>query len=105
VKLIKLIFVAIVSVIFIVFCVFNREIITVSLFPFSYSVNIPIFLLVLLSMAVGVVIASFILNIKLFRMKHLVKNTKQRMQAVENENKSFRSEREFSLPTNQHNPA
>ncbi len=54
-------------------------------------------------MAIGIIISSFILNIKLFRIKHLVKNTKQRMEAVENENKVLRSEREYIIPkiTNQ----
>ena len=98
-KFIKFLCIAIISIVFIVFCVFNREVIKVSLFPFPYSINLPIFILALLSMAIGIIIASFVLNIKLFRLKHLVKNTKQRMEAVENENKILRSEREFSLPS------
>lgn len=98
-KFIKFLCIIIISIVFIVFCVFNREVITVSLLPFPYTINLPIFILALLSMAIGIIIASFILNIKLFRVKHLVKNTKQRMEAVENENKILRSEREFSLPT------
>ncbi|MEK6745642.1 MAG: LapA family protein [Pseudomonadota bacterium] len=97
-KLIKFFLIFVLAVVFIVLCVANREMITLSLFPFPYSVSIPVFILFLLSMAVGAVITGFMLNIQIFRMRHLVKNTKQRMQAVEDENKSLRSEREFILP-------
>lgn len=97
-KLIKFFLIFIISIIFIIFCVVNREVISLDLFPLPYSIRVPVFMLFLLSIAVGAIITGLMLNIQIFRMRHLVKNTRQRMQAVENENKSLRSERELVLP-------
>lgn len=97
-KLLKFFLIFILALIFIIFCVVNRALITLDLFPLPYSINVPVFVLFLLSIAVGAIVTGLMLNIQIFRMRHLVKNTRQRMQAVENENKSLRSERELVLP-------
>lgn len=97
-KLLKFFFLFIIAIIFIIFCVVNRKLITLDLFPFPYSINVPVFVLFLLSIAVGAIVTGLTLNVQIFRMRHLVKNTRQRMQAVENENKALRSERELTLP-------
>ncbi len=94
---IKFFLIAVVAILLITFCIVNRGAVSVSLFPFPYEINVPIFILAILCCAVGVVAASLLFKIKLFQVNSLLRKTKQRMEALENENKSLRSERDSTL--------
>jgi uncharacterized integral membrane protein len=98
VRFIKIFFVAIISAIFIILCVSNREIVPLSLFPFPYEIKLPVFLLALMSMAVGVVATSIIFNFKFIKMNSMLKKSQKRLAVVEDENKILRSEQEYTRP-------
>ncbi len=97
-KTVKFIVLLLLALVFIIFCVVNHGPVTISLFPVPYSFDIPVFVLALLSMAFGVMITGVVMNIKLLKNYSSNRKTIQRMQAVENEIKALRSEREQSLP-------
>ena len=96
---IKYLFITIITVILVTFCVVNRALISIDLFPFPYSAEIPIFVFALLCMVSGVIISGIISNIKLIKTKSMAKKMQRRIDALENENRVLRSESEFTLPS------
>jgi hypothetical protein len=58
----------------------------------------PIFLLAILSMAVGVIATSILFNLKFIKMNSMLKKSQKRLAAVEDENKILRSEQEYIRP-------
>jgi uncharacterized integral membrane protein len=95
---IKTLILIILAVSLITFCAANHNTISISLFPFPYYADIPIFLFALICMAIGVAIAGLTINMKLLKTRLMLRKIQSRMMAVENENKSLRSERNNSLP-------
>lgn len=95
---IKTLILIVLAAFLITFCAANHNIISISLFPFPYYADIPIFLFALICMAIGVIIASLTLNMKLLRTRLMLRKIQTRMMAVENENKSLRSEHNNSVP-------
>lgn len=95
---IKFLFLTVVTVALVTFCVVNRATVTISLFPLPYYADIPVFIIAILSIAIGVVVASVTLNIKIIKMGCKIKKMQQRIDALENENRAIRSEREFTVP-------
>lgn len=95
---IKFFLIAVIAVFFVNFCVVNREVVSVSLFPLPYTVDIIAFILVLLSVSVGVVVSGFLFSIQSLKNRCQIKKLQQRVVALENENKVLRSEHEFTLP-------
>ena len=97
-RTVKFILYLLISLVFIIFCVVNRNVVSLSLYPAPYSFEVPVFVLVLVSIAMGVLITEFSMNLRFVKTKLLHRKTEARMRAVENENKSLRSERELTLP-------
>lgn len=96
-KILKYFFLALLSIVFISFCVVNRKSVTVSFFPAPYSFDVPIFLLALVCVGVGVVITGILMNIKFVKTFCALKKCEKKIQAMENENKALRFEREQPL--------
>lgn len=97
-RFIKLFFITVISIVFTVLCVANREIVPLSLFPFPYEIRLPVFMLTLVSMAIGVIATSITFNFKFIKMGSLLKKSQKRLAAVEDENKILRSEQEYARP-------
>lgn len=79
-----------VAVLFLFFAMVNREVVTIDLTPFPYTLEIRLFLfaagLVLIGVLLGWVVASFEC-----RRRYLVqKDTKRRLQALEEEVRALR---------------
>lgn len=96
---IKYSFFTIITVVLITFCVVNRGLISIDLFPFPYSTEIPIFIFALLCVISGVVLSGIVINIKLLKTKSIIKKMQRRINALENETMVLKSENEFTLPT------
>lgn len=93
---IKYFLLAIISIVLITFCAVNREAVSISLFPLPYSADLPIFIFALLCVTVGVIIGGLSLNIKLIKTKCQLKQSKRRIEALGNENKILRCERDHT---------
>ncbi len=93
---IKFLFLAIVSIILVAFCAANRGAVSLSLFPLPYIIELPVFIFALLCIALGVVLGSVALNIKLLQTKLQLRKSKIYSKAVDNENKILRSEHEHA---------
>ncbi|MEQ1789759.1 MAG: lipopolysaccharide assembly protein LapA domain-containing protein [Rickettsiales bacterium] len=95
----KYLFFTAITVVLVTFCVVNRAIISIDLFPLSYSVEIPIFIFALLCVVSGIILSSIIINLKLLKAKSALKTMQRSINALENENKVLRSESEFVVQT------
>jgi len=99
VGILKFIFLAAISIVLMVFCAENNYFIAVSFFPSPYIVELPLFVFALICIAIGVIFGGFSAGGKLRKLKREIRKKTQREQALENEIKSLRMERETKLPT------
>lgn len=83
-----------VTVVFLIFAANNHDAMDVGLFPLPYTLSLPKFLFAIISFAMGVVVGSFVLNIKLTRMQHKYKSEHRRVMALQNEISSMRGQDE-----------
>lgn len=97
--ILKFIFLAVISIFLVVFCTGNNYFVAVSFFPSPYIVELPLFVFALICVSVGVVFGGFSAGRKLRKLKREIRKKTQREQALENEIKSLRMERETKLPT------
>ena len=96
--ILKFIFLAVISIFLVVFCAENNSFVAVSFFPSPYIVELPLFVFALVCIAIGVVFGGFSAGRKLRKLKRELRKKTQREQALENEIKSLRMERENKLP-------
>ena len=96
--ILKLIFFAVVSIVLMIFCTENRSFVVVSFFPSPYVIELPLFVFALICVTVGVVFGGFSACCKMQKIKRELRKKNQREQALENEIKSLRMERENKLP-------
>ena len=84
-------FVAAIALFFIIFSASNHQAAAISLFPLPYAVDIPVFLLVMLSILLGVIISMLAMVGKLSKLRHLYVSEKKRAVTFETELKSIRA--------------
>jgi lipopolysaccharide assembly protein A len=84
-RTIKTILTVIAVIVFTVFAVANRTTVAISLFPLPYSVDVPLFLLVLLCFALGVMFAGLTMGTKLSRSNRMLKKERKHATALHNE--------------------
>jgi uncharacterized integral membrane protein len=89
----KAFLVALVTVIFLAFAVSNREVVNLSLFPFPYAADLPVFLLTIASFAFGVIIGGITISFKHAKTRREAKAEHKRIDALENEINALKSER------------
>lgn len=82
----------------VLFAVANRENVTVSLFPLPFEMEMPLFLLTLLSMIAGVLLASVAIVFERLRQRRHIKRQRARIEALENELKAYRQPATAALP-------
>lgn len=97
-RYVKLIIIAVITVAFVMFAVVNREVITITLFPFPYSADMPKFLLVAASFGLGILTAGIALGARSARSRRLYKSEHKRVMALQNELEGFKAEQSSTLP-------
>jgi uncharacterized integral membrane protein len=90
-RTIKLIFVALFALAFITFAASNHALVTVSLFPLSYAIDLPLFLLVILCLIVGVLISIVVISSRFARLRHQYVSEKKRALTFETELKALKA--------------
>lgn len=80
------------------FAVANRDIVSLKLFPFSYELRLPQFLLTLIAFALGAVIGRMLLGFAPMRMKRLIRLERQRIEALEHELALLRMKKQADVP-------
>jgi uncharacterized integral membrane protein len=73
------------TVIFLVFAANNHDAITVGLFPLPYTMTLPKFLFAIVCFTLGVVVGSFMINLKLNKTHRKYKSEHRRVVALQNE--------------------
>ncbi|MFW0776802.1 MAG: lipopolysaccharide assembly protein LapA domain-containing protein [Rickettsiales bacterium] len=68
-----------------VFAAVNRQLVEISLFPFPYSAEAPLFLLVIFCFLAGTIIASVVFIARASRIRHLYNVERKKVMALENE--------------------
>lgn len=81
-----------VTVIFLIFAANNHDLMNVGLFPLPYTLSLPKFLFATICFALGVVIGSFMISIRLTKTQHKYKSEHRRVMALQNEISSLRAQ-------------
>lgn len=97
-RLLKLLFLIIISAAFAAFAVSNRHDAAVNLFPFPYSLDMPIFLLALLCVAAGAAVAWLVMLASYVQRSRELRAARQRIMALENEIGGMKTERQSIVP-------
>lgn len=97
-RYLKIVIIAAVTALFVVFAVANRELTTITLFPFPYSAEMPKFLLVSISFGLGILFAGLALGARSHRSRRLYKSEQKRAMALENELQGVKAQ-SGSLPS------
>lgn len=87
---------------FAAFAVTNRQDIAVNLFPLPYSLDMPLFLLALLCMALGAAAGGLAMLYSALHHKRQLKDARQRIMALENEIGGMKAERQSIIPAASH---
>lgn len=83
-------FVTLFALAFIVFAASNHTLVTISLFPLSYAIDLPLFLLVMLCIIVGVLISIVVISGRFTRLRHQYVSEKKRALTFETELKALK---------------
>ena len=86
---------------FAVFCISNRESVTLSLFPLSYTIELPLFLLMLLSFIMGAAAAGIAAGFSSIGRTWELLRSRRRIYALENELGGLKAEK-TTLPAQLH---
>ena len=97
-RIIKFLVCAVITIFLVVFCAVNRLPVSLNLFPFPYILEFPLFIFALFCVSIGVVFGGFSSWCYLRKTRRTLRNSVARMEALENEIKSLRIERENKLP-------
>jgi lipopolysaccharide assembly protein A len=97
-RALKLFVITVITMCFIVFSVVNRDIVRLSLFPFPYSADMPLFLFALLCFSIGMVVGWLIVGVQISKHKRLLKSEHQRVMALENEMGAVQATKHTQLP-------
>lgn len=73
------------------FAASNHEVVSLSLFPLSYAIDLPAFLLVILSIFAGALISLVVVSGRLSNMKLQYLSEKKRAHTLETELKGLRA--------------
>ena len=84
-RVLKFIGIAIIATLFVTFCVANRGAVTISLFPFPYSTELPEFLLAIFCFVLGALVAGLLITIRSLKVRHLLVMERKKNMAMENE--------------------
>lgn len=79
------------------FAMVNHEFITISLFPLSYEIELPKFLLAILCFGAGLMVGGIMMSAKMGSVIRSYKREHRRADALENEVKSLHSQ-QHALP-------
>jgi uncharacterized integral membrane protein len=97
-RFLKILPLILLAALFAAFAVDNRAAVSLSLFPLPYSVELPIFLLVMLSFLLGAAIAAIVATTKFYRSKIQFLMANRKITALENEVGGLRAERNVLPP-------
>lgn len=98
-RIIKLFLLTAITILLVVFCAVNRTIVLIDLFPLPYSAEIPVFILSILSIAMGAFLGGIAANIKLIAMKCSLRKAQNNIVLLENRIKELQNEQGNKLPT------
>lgn len=79
------------------FSVVNRAIITISLFPFPYESDVPVFLFAIMCVAAGVIFASIGCFSKIHGLKRTLSSERRKIAGLENQLQSMQKEMDQRL--------
>ncbi len=94
-RYLKYCFFVVFSLLFVVFAVANRAPVTLSFFPLTYEIVMPVFLYTMLCIAMGVVLAGMALGLRTAKARSRYKSEHQRVMALENELEGIRAEKQL----------
>ncbi len=80
----------------VVWCLQNRQGVMVSFLPFAYGLELPLFLLVLLSFVLGFGLAGLLAWPRHMRMRQQLRHSRQRAQLVEHDQEQARLHRQLA---------
>ena len=80
------------------FAVANRAVVELALFPLPFVLSLPVFLLVWLSVVIGVLLAWLALAGSLFKTRRLASREHKQLMATKNELDSLRAEQQPLTP-------
>lgn len=92
-KTVKWTLILLISACILVFTANNFQAVDISLFPLSYEISVPLFLLVLACFSLGVITGGLLLSVQSFRWRRQAKAARQRSEALENEIRAGKMER------------
>jgi uncharacterized integral membrane protein len=92
-RLFRYVLLLLLTLFFIVFAVSNREAVQLSLFPFPYTAETPLFVMVLMSFMLGTAVAGTVAALTVFHRRWELANAKRHIAALENEVGGLRAER------------
>lgn len=76
----------------------NRHFIHISLFPFPYTAQMPVFVFAVVCFALGLVVGGTYVSAKLSRMKRLLKSEHRQVMALENQVNAMNLEKNVLVP-------
>ncbi len=97
-RFLKIVILVICTALFATFSVSNRETVALSFFPLPYDIELPKFLLVLLAVLFGALLASLFTGLTLFRNMLERFRNRRKIAALKNEVEGLRIEKPAELP-------
>lgn len=76
-----------------VFAVSNHQYINIDLFPFPFKIEMPLFIVVFASIALGFILAWVKLNISIFSINRINHKQDAKIKALENEIEALKAEK------------
>lgn len=93
IRRVKFFFALLLTLLLVFFAVVNRELVDISLFPLPYTLELPKFLLAIVSFAAGAVVGGLIVSLKHGPIRRHYKKQHKRVEALENELGTLHHER------------
>lgn len=80
------------------FSVVNRQFIHISFFPLPYSADMPQFVFAVICFALGAIVGSLGVSLKLSKSKRMLKSEHKHVMALQNEVGALHAEKHDNLP-------
>jgi lipopolysaccharide assembly protein A len=103
-RFLKVFLLSLITIALVAFAIANRDIVTVSLFPLPYTLELPKFLLALICLSLGVVLAGLVMSLKMVKVRHRYASERKKVMALENEVKGMQAEQQANLRAVTHKP-
>jgi uncharacterized integral membrane protein len=97
-RILRTLIVTAIAILFLAFAVDNHDTVDISLFPLPVKAEMPKFLLAILCVILGAVVAACVAWVKMMKLRRQWKEEHQRVKALENEVKALQLRPAETLP-------